>query len=73
MEPATLDAVFSLSVEERLRLVQAIWDSVTENPEDVHLSDAQRKELEQCYREYLENPVEGSSWTEVKARLHSRK
>ncbi len=72
MEIVSLPDVFRLPIEDRLRLVHAIWDSVAEHPEEIRLSDNQRSELDQCYSEYLAEPEEGSPWPEVKARLLSR-
>ncbi len=72
MENVSIPDVFHLPIEERVRLVQAIWDSVAEHPEEVLLTDDQRTELDRCYSDYLADPEEGSSWPEVKARLLSR-
>ena len=72
MENVSLPEVFCLPVEERVRLVQAIWNSVAERPEEVLLTDDQRTELDRCFSEYLADPAEGSPWPEVKARLLSR-
>jgi putative addiction module component (TIGR02574 family) len=69
MENVSLSDVFELPVDDRIRLVQAIWDSVAKHPEQIQLTDAQRAELDRCYQEYLDNPDEGSTWPEVKARL----
>ena len=69
MENVNISDVFQLPIEERIRLAQAIWDSVASSPDQVPLTAAQVKELDQCYDEYLEDPDEGSSWSEVKARL----
>ena len=68
----TLSDVFHLSVEERLRVVQALWDSVSEHPSEVPLTEEQKRELDRCYAEYLADPNEGSPWPEVKARLLAR-
>jgi len=69
MENVSISDVFQLPVEERIRLAQAIWDSVASSPEQVPITAAQVKELDRCYNEYLDDPDEGSSWSEVKARL----
>ncbi len=71
MENVSLADVFHLPIEERIRLAQAIWDSVAEQPERIQLTEAQRAELDRCYAEYLEDPDEGSPWPEVKSRLLS--
>lgn len=69
MENVNISDVFQLPIEERIRLAQAIWDSVASSPDQVPLTAAQVKELDRCYDEYLDDPDEGSSWSEVKARL----
>ena len=35
-----------LSVDERLALMHEIWDSIAVEPGRIHLTDAQRRELE---------------------------
>ena len=72
METVTLSEVFNLPVDERLRLVQALWDSLVEHPEEVPLTEEQKRVLDRCYAEYLADPTEGSPWPEVKARLLAR-
>jgi len=69
MENVSISDVFQLPIEERIRLAQAIWDSVASSPDQVPLTAAQVKELDRCYDEYLGDPDEGSSWSDVKARL----
>ena len=69
MENVNISDVFKLPIEERIRLAQAIWDSVASSPDQVPLTATQIKELDRCYDEYLNDPDEGSSWSEVKDRL----
>ena len=69
MENVSLSDVFQMPVDDRIRVAQAIWNSVSYHPEQVQLTDAQRAELERCYAEYLTDPSEGSPWSDVKARL----
>lgn len=65
-------ALLKLPVSERLRLVEAIWDSIAAHPEAIALSDSEREELDRRWAECLQNPDVGSPWSEVKARLISR-
>jgi len=58
-----------LSVAELIVLVEEIWDSIADNPEEVPLTDAQREELERRLAAYDANPRAGSTWEEVKSRL----
>ena len=69
MENVSISEVFQLPIEERIRLAQAIWESVASSPDQVPLTAAQVRELDRCYDEYLNDPDEGSSWNDVKARL----
>ena len=72
MENVSLSDVFRLPVADRIRVVQAIWDSLADHPEQIPVTDEQRALLDRYYDEYLANPNEGSSWPEVKERLLSR-
>jgi putative addiction module component (TIGR02574 family) len=63
----------SLSVADRLRLLEEIWDSLIDTPEAIRVTDAQRKELARRRRADARNPSAAKSWTQVRARLRRRK
>ena len=63
----------SLSVADRLQLLEEIWDSLVETPEVVPVTDAQRKELARRRRIHARNPSAAKSWAQVRARLRRRK
>jgi putative addiction module component (TIGR02574 family) len=63
--------VLSLSVPERIQLVEDIWDSIAEVPEEVVLSDEQKAELDRRLEAYHQNPDEGSPWGMVRERIRS--
>ncbi len=65
--------VLSLSVADRLRLLEEIWDSLAETPEAIPVTDAQRKELARRRHAHADNPAATKSWAEVRARLRRRK
>ena len=65
--------VRSLSVADRLRLLEEIWDSLAETPEAIPIADAQRKELARRRHAHAANPAATKSWAEVRARLRRRK
>jgi len=67
-----LSSILKPPVSERIRFVEAIWDSITEHPEAISLGDAEREELDRRFADYLRNPDAGSPWSEVKARIVSR-
>jgi len=65
--------VRSLSVADRLRLLEEIWDSLAETPDAIPVTAAQRKELARRRRAHARNPSAAKSWAEVRARLRRRK
>jgi putative addiction module component (TIGR02574 family) len=58
-----------LSSAEKLVLLEELWDDLAGQPSEVPVRDWQKLELERRYQEYLQNPSEGSSWSEVRDRL----
>ena len=62
----------SLSVAERILLVEDIWDSIAEDT-TIKLSSAQKKLLNEREEEVLSGKVSKKSWTEIKKTITSRK
>lgn len=69
MKQISIADILELPVQERIRLVEIIWDSVAAVPEAVSISPEVRAELESRFREFEKNPETGYSWDEVKSRL----
>jgi len=65
--------VLSLSVPERIQLVEDIWDTIAEVPEEVDLSPEQKAELDHRLDAYHQNPDEGAPWGMVRERIRSRR
>jgi putative addiction module component (TIGR02574 family) len=65
--------VLSLSIPERLQLVEDIWDTIAEVPEKVSLTDEQKVELDRRLDAYHLNPNEGSPWGVVRERILNRR
>ena len=65
--------VLGLSVPERIQLVEDIWDSIAELPEEVPLTDEQKAELDRRLDAYHQNPNEGSPWGVVRERIRSKR
>jgi putative addiction module component (TIGR02574 family) len=64
--------IAALTPEERLALLEQLWDSLASRPEAVPLTYAQRAELDRRLDELeLEGPV-GIPWDEVLARIRNR-
>lgn len=61
-----------LTPEERLRLIEELWDSLTEKPETVPLTDAQREELDRRLDDLERSGPEGIPWDDVLQQIRSR-
>ena len=59
----------AMEPEERLRLIGDLWDSLSESPEDVSLTPAQRAELDRRLDRLESGKAKLVSWDELKARL----
>ena len=68
---ALLNELMQLSVEDRLYLVQDLWDSIP--AEDFPpLTEGQMAELDRRLAEHEKDPRRAAPWEEVRARLWSR-
>jgi putative addiction module component (TIGR02574 family) len=73
MAPSMHDlGIDRLSLEDRLALMHEIWESISAEPDRVHLSDAQRRELERRLAEHEANPDDVVPWEQVKAEALAR-
>jgi putative addiction module component (TIGR02574 family) len=67
----TID-IAKLSPEDRLRLLEELWDSLSADPKAIPVTDAQREELGRRLDELdREGPV-GIPWDEVLHRIRNR-
>jgi putative addiction module component (TIGR02574 family) len=64
-----LSEVLALPLDERLKLVESIWDSIAEFPEALELTEAQKQELDRRLAAYEADPTAGIPWPELKAQL----
>jgi putative addiction module component (TIGR02574 family) len=70
---ATLNEISILSVEERIQLVQAIWDSIAAEQIYPDLTDAQRQELDRRVSDYDSNPENVMTWEEIRTSIKAEK
>jgi putative addiction module component (TIGR02574 family) len=61
-----------LSVEDRIALAHAIWDSIAAESRRPMLTDAQRQELERRLADHGTNPDDVVPWEQIKAEALSR-
>lgn len=69
---ATLKEITALSVETRIRIVQAILDSIASEQADLNLTEAQQRELDRRIADYEANPDNVLTWEEIKASIKRR-
>ena len=67
----TID-IANLSSEERLRLLEELWDSLSATPEAVPLTNAQREELDRRLDELDRDGPVGIPWEDVLRRIRTR-
>lgn len=61
-----------LGVDERLALIEALWDSISADESAIAVTDAQRAELDRRLADHEANPNDVVSWDEVRASLDQR-
>ena len=69
MKQELVAEILALPVTERVRLVEAIWDSISAIPEALPLTQWQREELDRRLAEFEADPDAGATLEEVFARL----
>lgn len=69
MKPLPVAEILELPVPERIRIVEAIWDSIAAVPEAVPVSDELKADLERRLSDFEANPEAGVPWEEVRERI----
>ncbi len=69
---ATLTEIKTLSIDDRIRLVEAIWESIVAEPGQPELTEAQTQELERRLAAHDVAPGEVVAWEDVKAQALAR-
>jgi putative addiction module component (TIGR02574 family) len=63
--------VFELTLSEKLQLLEDLWDSIAQIPEQIPVHDWQKEELAKRKALYLQQPDSGSSWEAAKERIRN--
>jgi putative addiction module component (TIGR02574 family) len=67
-----LELINQLSIDERIELVQAIWDGIADEQAHIPLTEEQLRELDRRLAEHEANPDDVIPWEEVNARLRAK-
>lgn len=66
MIPSISKQIEGLSLQEKILLVEEIWNDIAETTQSLELSKAQKNELDNRLASLEDNPKLGRSWEEVK-------
>lgn len=69
MSRIEISHILELPAAERVAIVQEIWESMLEKPENIGLTAAQGEELERRWIDLQQKPHDGESWADVKNSL----
>jgi putative addiction module component (TIGR02574 family) len=63
--------ILELPVQERIHLVEMIWESIAAFPQAIEVSPELKAELNARLADFERNPEAGYSWDQVKSQLKS--
>ena len=69
MSKPKMSEILELSVEERILLVQDIWDSIAELPQSLELTEEQKTEIDRRIANLDRDLDSAISWEQLKARV----
>jgi len=68
MEHTLINELSQLNKNEKLLLVEALWDSIASDPEEVEIPDHHKSILEKRLQTLEQDKASGSSWKEVRQK-----
>ncbi len=68
----TIHELKALPVQERLKVVEAVWDSIDEDGSALSLSPSQRAELDRRMADHDMNPESALTWDQVLEQLRGK-
>jgi putative addiction module component (TIGR02574 family) len=71
MSQISVADILELPVQERIQLVEVIWESIAAVPQAIEVSPQLKTELQERLADFERNPEAGYSWDQVKVHLRS--
>ena len=68
MEKTLINELSRLNKNEKLLLVEALWDSIASDPEEVEVPNHHKSILEQRLKTLEKDKKNGSSWKEIRQK-----
>ncbi len=72
MKKITATDSLTLSIPERIQLVEDIWDTIAAEAQSIELTEDEKKTIDKRLEAYHKNPDSGSPWEDVYKRILSR-
>ena len=69
MDAVIKQALSGMTIEEKITLVEDIWDTIAVSKEIPPLSDAQIRDLEKREKHYQKHPETALSWNSFRSKL----
>lgn len=63
----------NMTTEEKLRLLEELWEELSQDSDSIALTKAQQEELDRRIDEIEQGETEGIPWDEVLARLRGNR
>lgn len=73
MDTNILKEALKLPDNEKLELIEGIWESINEYPDSIPVTKEQKDELDRRLEDYKKNPGNVITWEVLKAELLSKK
>ena len=70
---SALAEIPTMNVEDRLRLIQAVWDSLVDEDAPIELSEAQKSDLQRRCAELDTSPENVLTWEQIKAHIKRKR
>lgn len=64
--------ILKLSVQEKLELLDELWEDIAKHSDEITLSPEQEAELDRRLAMHVAEPEAGIPWAEVKRKLDSK-
>ena len=68
MEDTLIKELTKLSKSEKIILVEALWDSIASDPEQIDMPDHHKTILERRLQSLQEDKSNGKSWSEIRQK-----
>jgi putative addiction module component (TIGR02574 family) len=72
MKKITATDTLTLSIPERIQLVEDIWDTIAAEAQSIELTESEKRIIDERLEAYHRNPDLGSPWEDVYKRILSR-